>query len=52
MSDDGEEEIIIIGGGGGPRPKQAEGALSVYDEARAKIDAAEAEGKPIRFERE
>lgn len=47
----GEEEIIIIGGGG-PKPKQAEGTLSVYDEARAKIDAAEAEGKPIRFERD
>lgn len=51
MSDDGEEELIVIGGGGGPRPKQAAGEISVYDEARAKIDAAEAAGKSIRFER-
>lgn len=47
MSQD-EEEIIIIGGGG-TRPKSLGDIGDVYDQARAIIDAAEANGTPIRF---
>lgn len=43
-----EEEVIVIGGGGTPRPKM-EGELSIYDQARAKIQAAEDAGLDIRF---